>query len=87
MDYVTPDGSSEYMTRDMYEAAAIHAQGIPVKNVVRDGDVCYFVFDGASKCDELAMNYRNKELVCDAKTLIEALRTMKDFIYNTTRRG
>lgn len=86
MEYVSP-GESEYKTRDLYEASALHAAGLPVRGVVREGETCYFTFEGVPECEKLSMAYRNREMQVDAKTLIESLKTMKDFIYSTTRRG
>jgi hypothetical protein len=85
-DYITPDYVGEYATRDIYEASAIHASGKPVKEVKRSGDVCHFCFDNVLECTNLVMAYRNKELQVDAKTMVDSMRTMKDFIYNTGER-
>ena len=82
MDYVTPSDLGEYSTRDIYEATALHATGRPVKGVERLGDVCYFKFEGVVECGKIVMAYRNNELEVDAKTMVDSMRTMKDFIYN-----
>jgi len=82
LGYVTPDSVGGYATRDIYEATALHATGKAVKEIKRIGDVCYFYFDNATECGILVMAYRNNELQVDAKTMVDSMRTMKDFIYN-----
>lgn len=86
MDYVTPDSSGGYATRDLYEATALHAVGKAVKEVKKTGDTCYFYFEDVLECTRLVMAYRNKELTVDAKTMVESIKTMKDFIYNNGER-
>jgi hypothetical protein len=83
---ITPDSSGFYATRDIYEATALHATGKGVREVKRLGDVCYFYFEDVVDCGKLVMAYRNNELSVDAKTMVDSMRTMKDFIYNNGER-
>lgn len=84
--YVTPEMEDSYKTRDLYEAAIIHSFRLPIVRVQKEDGVCYWVFGNRDLCEKLTMDFRNKELMVNAKGFIESLRTMKDFIYNGERR-
>ena len=86
-NYISPAPSLDnYRTRDLYEAAVIHAFKLPILKVERDEGICHFVFANRELCEKLAMDFRNRELTVNAKGFIESLKTMKDFIYNGERR-
>ena len=86
MDYVSPADGDEYKTRDLYEAALIHSFKQPVLRTDKEDGVCYFTFENRGLCEKIAMDYRNRALMVNAKGFIESLKTMKDFIYNGERR-
>ena len=72
-----------YETRDLYEAAAIHSLGYPVIGVKRDKEgMCHFMFDSKSVCEKVVHDFRNRQLMVNAKALIESIKTIKDFIYS-----
>ena len=88
-DFITPDMQYTlfYETRDLYEAAVIHAFQHPVLEVKRQSDgVCYFVFDDRAHCEKLVSDFRNRVLMINAKAFVESMRTMKDFIHSEERR-
>lgn len=85
---VTPMDPTYYKTRDLYESTVIHALGNPVVEVFRSSDgVCYFTFNNRDECERIVQDYRNRELTVNAKTFVESMKTMKDFIHSGERRA
>lgn len=74
-----------YRTKDLYEAASIHAHGLAIINVENEGDICYFTFDNKDACEKIVLAFRNRTLCLNAKTFVESIKTMKDFIYQHKR--
>lgn len=88
-DFVSPapQMSFYYKTRDLYEAAVIHSFQYPVIDVQREPDgTCYFTFEDRKECEKMVREFRNRNLMVNARAFIESIRAMKDFIYDNQRK-
>lgn len=71
-----------YRTKDLAEASFLYASGKRlIESEHKDGRV-WFAFQDKPSCEELVCSYWRKEASVDAKTYADALRTLKDLIFN-----
>jgi hypothetical protein len=75
-----------FQTRDLSEAAFLYASGRKFSKLNSDGQRFWFVFDGKHECKKLADSYWRKEATINAKEMSDALRTLKDMIFNRETR-
>jgi hypothetical protein len=71
-----------YETKDLYLAAVLYATGIPLQSSEWIDGKCYFYFEKPLSCEVVISNYYKHELHMDAKTLLDALQTVKGIIYS-----
>ena len=76
-----------FQTRDLSEAAFLYASGQKLSKLNNDGQRFWFVFDGKDHCEKLSDAYWRKEAVVNAKDMSDALRTLKDMIFNRNVSG
>lgn len=73
---------TSFETRDLNLAACIYASGVLLDTTHRNSDVCFFVFRDGERCKELVARYYRGEAMVDAKAYADALRALKDLIFN-----
>lgn len=74
-----------YKTRDLYEAALHYASySNSFAGLEPDGRAFLFVFENKD-CTKIAENYFTGKALVNAKTYSDAIRTLKDLIFNRLR--
>jgi len=71
-----------YPTKDLSEASFLYASGQKLVELKNDNGRVWFVFSDGSTCEKLSNSYWQKEAVVNAKEFSDALRTLKDIIFN-----
>lgn len=73
---------NRYETKDLYEASAIYSLYGKFIGLEKDGKQFWFVFDNKDICQKISNDYWQKQLSVDAKTYADAIRSLKDRIFN-----
>ena len=69
--------------KDLYLAAFFYSEGLELRNVEREGKVCWFLFSDKNKCDQLTNLYWKNQATSKTKSFTDAIRTLKDLIYSS----
>lgn len=72
---------NSYRTRDLYFASVLYALDTKLINLTRDGRICWFEFEDKEHCLEVYRRFISKDLLVNAKAYEEAVRTLKDLIF------
>lgn len=75
-----------YRTKDLSEASLLYASGKKFIQLEENNGRFYFIFEDESSCEELSNSFWRKEAVVNAKEFSDAIRTLKDLIFNRERR-
>ena len=70
-----------YFCKDFELASILYASGQVLDGTEWRESACYFRFEDSVRCSEIILAYDKNELKLNAKTLIEAIRTIKSIIY------
>lgn len=70
-----------YKTKELYFASVLYALDIKMVNFVREGRICWFGFENKDHCEQVYMKFISKDLHVNAKKYEEAIRTLKDLIF------
>ena len=70
-----------FRSRDLLESSLLYASQIKLSRLDKEGGRVWFVFEDKEKCETLARAYWNKEATVNAKAYSDALRTLKDLIF------
>ena len=68
--------------KDLYLAGYLYACGLPFIGTRREGRVCWFEFGEKSKCIELQSSFLSRKGMVSAKDYADALRTLKQIIFD-----
>ena len=71
-----------YRTKDLPIAAFLYASNKRLFESHKDNGKVWFVFDDKSSCEEMVNSYFRKEASVNAKEFADAIRTLKDLIFN-----
>ena len=71
-----------YRTKDLPIAAFLYASGKKLFESHRIDGRIWFVFDEKDTCEEMVNSYWRKEASVNAKEFADAIRTLKDLIFN-----
>lgn len=73
---------SELLTKDLYEAAFLFANGQKLIRVDRDSTICWFVFGNDNfTADQLRNLYWSGEGMVSGRSYADAIRTLKDRLF------
>lgn len=72
---------NEYFTKDIGEAAALLCKGAKLLRLQREGHFFWFVFSDKDSCQSLSNEYWFDQLLVNAKTYQDSLRTLKDRLF------
>lgn len=72
----------KYKTKDIYEAAWIYSQQIPLVELEPDIKYFWFVFEEKIKCQELSREYWSQKAEGNIKQYVNSLKTLKDMIFS-----
>ncbi len=79
----SPQAPPEWLTKDIYLAAAIKQAGIPIVRVENHAGRGIFVFRSADKIRDLISDYFNGDLRVDPKGLFETWKALKAMAFST----
>ena len=71
-----------YQTKDLYLASFLYASGKKLIKLDEDNEKSWFVFEDKDLCEQLTGSFWRKEASVNAKEYADALRTLKDLIFN-----
>ena len=71
-----------YRTKDLSEASFLYASGKRFLNLEKDNGKVWFIFNDKTSCEDLAGSFWRKEATVNAKEFSDAIRTLKDLIFN-----
>ena len=71
-----------YRTKDAQIAAMLYTKGQHLADVERINGTCFFVFENARACEDLARNFWKKGVNGNLKDFSDAMRTVKDLIFS-----
>jgi hypothetical protein len=77
---------SGYMTKDLAEAAFLYASNRKLSGLENESGKYWFVFENYRNCQQLSNKYWQKEAKINAKEYSDAIRSLKDLIFNKRRR-
>lgn len=77
----TQNNNNSFVTKDLYLSALLYAKGLKLQKVNRQGRVCWFVFEDKEFSEQLRQKFITKEIDVNAKEFTEALRTLKDLVF------
>jgi len=72
---------NNYTTRDLYLAAYLITEGLPLAEVERRERVCYFHFEDLFKAEKFALDYRKNQANCRVREYVDALHELKGKIF------
>ena len=73
---------SNFRTKDLSEASLLYASGKKLQHPQHENGKVWFVFEDKASCEEIVHTYWRREAVINAKDYADAIRTLKDLIFN-----
>jgi len=74
--------ATEYLTRDIGEAASLIVKKQKLIRIDRDNRICWFVFEDKDVCKKLSSDFFFGELLINARDYYEALGILKNRIFS-----
>lgn len=71
-----------YRTKDLAEASFLYASDKKLVRLDNENGKCWFVFEDKKSCEELSSAFWRKEATINAKMFSDAIRSLKDLIFN-----
>jgi hypothetical protein len=71
-----------YKTKDIFEAAWIYSNNVPLITLEPDSKYSWFVFANKEVCLELSAKYWSNSATGNIKSFVSSLKTLKDFIFS-----
>jgi hypothetical protein len=75
-----------YRTKDLSETAFLYASGKRLITTENDSGRVWFAFEDRLSCNDLVDSFWRKEATVNAKEFSDAIRTLKDLIFNKERK-
>ena len=75
-----------YSTKDLAVASLLLASKVKLTQIKNEDDVCWFVFSDGATCQRLADSFWRNQAMVNAREFYNAIRTLKDIIYNRHQR-
>jgi len=76
------ENKDKYKTKDLGEAAALVCKSAKLLGLQKENDFYWFVFSNTRFCEEISNKYWfSNDLLVNAKTYQDALRTLKDRLF------
>ncbi len=73
---------NNFKTKDIYEASVLIASQARLLHLEQDTGFFWFVFEDFSYCEQISNQYWRNELTLPAKTLTDAIRSLKDQLFS-----
>ena len=71
-----------YSTRDLNLASFLYASHKKLSRADRNNGRVWFIFEDKLSCEKLVNSFWRKEATVNAKEFADAIRTLKDLIFN-----
>lgn len=75
----------EWKTKDIFEAAWVYSQEIPLIRLDPDARYYWFVFQKKKACEELSKSYWQRQATGNIKAFVDSLKTVKDLVFSQKR--
>lgn len=75
------ENKNEFLTKDIYEAAALYAYGQKLLGLQRERTFFWFVFEGKVESEKLSQQYWQSENPIPPKSYADAIKTLKDRLF------
>ena len=73
---------NKFISKDLYISSMLYSKGKEFLGVNEAGGTYWFIFDDSSAtCNKLVSDYWLKKVQVDALSFVEAIRTLKSFIF------
>lgn len=69
-----------YHTKDSETAAILYSSKQILDSTYWENGSCFFVFQDKKRCEEIISDYLNDKITVGAKSLIEAIRTIRNLV-------
>lgn len=73
--------TENYKTKDLSEASMLIVKGQQLLTIVREGHICWFIFDNKEVCEKLSNQYYFSEVLVNARIFHEAMSRLKGRIF------
>lgn len=71
-----------YKTKDIFEAAWLHSQGISFLNLEPDNRYFWFVFENFEQATFISQEYWSQNARGNIKEFVNSLKTLKDLVFS-----
>lgn len=72
-----------FKTKDSEHASILYAAKQVLDSSIWENGTCFFVFENQeAKCEQIIADYYKDKIIISAKSLMEAIRTIKSIIYS-----
>ncbi len=72
----------KYKTKDLAEAAALITEGQQLDHIVREGRICWFIFNNKNQCESISYNFFFGGLLVNAREFYEMVNRLKNRIFS-----
>lgn len=80
---IKPTKSAEnFKTKDQTIASLLYATGQTLNSSFWENGVCFFVYEDKTQCEQIIVNYYKGQIILSAKTIFDAIKTVKGIIYS-----
>ena len=73
--------TTEYKTKDLAEAAVLLVKNKKFLGIVRNDQVCWFLFEGVNECQKIANDYLFGNCQVNAHSFFEEMKKLKKLIF------
>jgi hypothetical protein len=77
----------KYTTSDLYVSSLLRAKGKELDKIQQIGRKCWFIFKGYEACNNLVLEHWKGNVEVNSKSFIEAIKTLKNLIFEEMDRG
>lgn len=71
-----------YKTKDSEHASILYAVKQVLDSSCWENGTCFFIYEDKDKCEQIIGDYYKDKIIISAKSLMEAIRTIKSIIYS-----
>lgn len=71
-----------YKSRDTEISSILYANKQTLESSYWENGACYFLFNDKEACEKIISDYFNDKIIISAKSVMEAIRTIKSIIYS-----
>jgi len=75
-----------YLTKDLYISSMLYAKGREFIGLNKSGRSYWFIFRDNTTCEKLVSEYWQGKVTVDALSFVEAIRTLKNFIFSESEK-